>query len=228
MANDSFAVSQVLKLKVEEVLKLQKPLSVIGNALSDVYLEPADLTELKNEKDGFTIIAVGRLDENKNHRLLINAFVEAAIPGARLMLIGNGPLFDEYSKLIAEQGLQESVFLTGHLPKERVRAIMLASHLMVVSSIVETFSVVVIEAHACGLPVVSTNCGGPNELINNTNGILLSVNTQAEMANAIKRVYEKETMYNRKMIRINTIAEFGPEAIATKYSNAYEKVLQDY
>lgn len=225
-AHQSFAVSHVLKSKVEEIVKPQKPLSVIGNALSEIYFLPTDFTDSGIEKKHFEVIAVARLDENKNHRLLIQAFSEAAIPLARLTLIGDGPLFEEYKKLVSEKGMENVVFFTGHLPKEKVRENMLKADLMVVSSFVETFSVVVIEAHACGLPVVSTDCGGPIELIDDSNGIILNKNTVTEMANAIIKIYENRTSYNKQEIRANTIAKYSPIAIASKYINVYEKVLK--
>lgn len=218
------AVSNALQEKVKETLSLQKPVEIIGNAVSAVYTLPVDFPSLPAPA-AFTVVAVGRLDENKNHALLLTAFAKAGIGNARLIIAGEGELSSGLKDLAVSLGVGAAVTFTGRLPKEKVRELLLTSSVLVVSSKVETFSVVVTEAHCCGLPVISTPCGGPAELITSANGILLNGFSEEEMASALRTVFSNKDIYNREQIRQTVLAKYGPDAIASQYLALYEKVI---
>lgn len=219
------AVSDALRKKVKEILSLGKPIEVIGNAVPAVYAQPVDFTLLP-APEIFTVVAVGRLDDNKNHSLLLRAFAKSGISNAKLIIAGEGELSSSLEELAASLGIGQLLTLTGRLPKEATRALMLRSSVLVVSSKVETFSVVVTEAHSCGLPVISTPCGGPAELINDQNGILLNDFSEEEMATALRTVFNHRENYNRRLIRETVLAKYGPDAIASQYLGLYEKVVE--
>jgi glycosyltransferase involved in cell wall biosynthesis len=218
------AVSNALRDKVKEVLSLEMPIEVIGNAVPALYALPVDFTVLPAPAI-FAVVAVGRLDENKNHTLLLRAFAKSGINHAKLVIAGEGELASPLKELAVSLGVAEAVTFTGRLPKEEIRALMFRSSVLVVSSKVETFSVVVTEAHSCGLPVISTPCGGPAELITSANGILLNDFTEEAMATALRIVFANKDNYNRRQIRENVLSKFGPDAIATQYMGLYEKVI---
>ncbi len=222
MADALTSVSNTLRQKVIEKIHPEKPICVIGNTLSDEYLNPVDFFKSKNE---FTVIAAGGFDENKNYTLLIRAFAKASLPDSRLIIAGEGKLLSKLKLLIDKLNLNLVVLLPGKLSANEIRTLMLQSDILVVSSYVETFSVVTIEAHACGLPVIATNCGGPSELINHENGILLQTFEEEEMANAIQEIYRHRNNYSKEKIRASVLAKYSPEIIARKYINIYSDIL---
>lgn len=112
------------------------------------------------------IIAVGRMEPQKNFSLLIRAFarVRAQMP-ARLVILGDGGERDMLAALVAQMGLQDDVALLGFVPNPH--AYVAKATLMVLSSDFESLANVVIEAMAVGTPVVATDCpSGPAEALN--------------------------------------------------------------
>lgn len=218
------AVSISLAKKIKEVTGTQSNIQIIANALDPIY----ENIELKTDpQKEFTIISVARFDENKNQALLLKAFAGAALPVSRLILIGKGETEEMLRSLVSELSIDEQVQFKGHLPSVEVKDLMLSADLLVVSSIVETFSVVTIEAHACGLPVLSTPCGGPNELIDEENGIVLKGFSESEMTAALQEMYHNYSRYNKTHIRRKAIEKYSANAIAMEYTRLYCKLSQN-
>ena len=131
------------------------------------------------------ILALGRLVPEKDFSLLISAFARLSMRDARLVIIGDGP---ERARLESEAralGVAERVELPGYANEpwsyfERAR-------ICAVSSRSESFSNVVVEALAHGLPVVSTDCGGPREIISRPEeGVLVPVGDEAALSAALQ------------------------------------------
>jgi len=131
--------------------------------LSKVHISYPWLKKVSN----LVIIAAGRLTKQKDFSTLINAFaiVRNEI-NASLIIIGEGPLRSDLESLITKLSLQESIFLPGFV--DNPFAVMKKAQLFVLSSAWEGLPTVLIEAMACGTPVVSTDCpSGPMEILEN-------------------------------------------------------------
>ena len=116
----------------------------------------------------FTFVVVSDLvDDNKNISGTIEAFNRIKSEGstAELVLIGDGPDRDQILKKISESPFSGSIQYKGRLQNIEVLDSMQRCHCLVVNSRIETFSVVTLEARALGLHVISTRCGGPEELV---------------------------------------------------------------
>lgn len=124
------------------------------------------------ERDGIPsfspiLLYVARFQAFKNHKLLIEAFskVLREVPEARLILAGSGPLLKETMEAVAKSGIAESVRFLGEILHADLPAVNQAATLAVISSEYESFCFTAIEAMACGLPVVTTDCGWVPKLI---------------------------------------------------------------
>ena len=108
-----------------------------------------------------TVVAVGRLTWQKAYDDLITAMarVMAAEPEYRLVLVGDGQLHDDLRARAVAAGISDRVEITGMLPQAAVVEILRRSEIFVTSSISEGFPKSLIEAMACGLPVVATDVG---------------------------------------------------------------------
>jgi glycosyltransferase involved in cell wall biosynthesis len=114
---------------------------------------------------GQRVLFIGRLDAVKGVPVLLDAFaaLRAAVPGARLTLVGDGP--DRAGLEAAAAALGEAVRFTGYLSQQAVAAELDAHDVLVLPSFAEGVPVVLMEAMASRLPVIATRVGGVAELV---------------------------------------------------------------
>lgn len=127
-------------------------------------IDPADQPFVTT--DGPVFVTVGRLVRQKGHAHLIRAFagLVRSVPNARLLIIGEGPLRDRLSALIAAAGLGDHVRLCGQ--RQEVAPYLAAADWFVFSSLWEGMPNTVLEALAAGTPVISADCRtGPREIL---------------------------------------------------------------
>lgn len=145
-----------------------------------------DLTFFHNS-DIFKFITVGRLSYEKGHLNLIKAFKKVLLqkPNAYLVIIGDGELKRSINAIIQDFKLDKQVFLLGN--RRNPYKFLDKSDVFVLSSYYEGFPNSLIEALACGLPVISTNCDyGPREILgNNEYGLLVEVNSIKSLAESM-------------------------------------------
>ena len=117
---------------------------------------------------------------------MIEAFHQANFNNdVYLYIIGEGHLHPNLQKMINTFGLNEQIKLLGMMNRNEIGQIMQKSDAFVLASRVETFGVVYIEAMLAGLPVIATACGGPEEFVDEDNGILIPVDNVELLAKAM-------------------------------------------
>jgi glycosyltransferase involved in cell wall biosynthesis len=137
------------------------------------------------------ILSVGRLTRQKNFSLLIEAFSDlSARRPCRLVILGEGEERARLEALVTERGLSERVSLPGFLPNPF--ALMKRAAVFALSSDWEGLPTVLIEALACGVPVVATDCeSGPDEILDGGSfGRLVPTGDQASLASALEDTIE--------------------------------------
>lgn len=180
----------------------------------------AEASEIKNKK----IVAVGRLIEQKNHSLLINAFkiVHEVYPEYKLYIYGEGKLKCELTKEIQSIGLEQSVFLPGNVID--IHEKIADTEIFVLSSNYEGLSNALLESMLMGLPCISTNCAGSNEvIINNYNGILVEVGNVQELVHSILQLIKDKD--KAKILGINakkSVQYMEKDNIVLKWQNVID------
>lgn len=141
------------------------------------------------------IVSVGRLIEQKNHRMLIDAFniIKDRYPEYQLVIYGEGPLRPEIEKYIEEMGLTNRTSLPGNVSDvhERIKK----ANAFVMCSNFEGMPNALIESMALGIPSISTDCpcGGPKSLIESgMNGLLVPVGDVDSLVEAIIKIIDNE------------------------------------
>ena len=170
--------------------KIQERSVVIPNPINNVFFVEKPF----NGKRKKVIVTVGRLTNQKNHKLLIDAFriVQKKYKDYQLYIYGEGELEDYLKKYAESLNLNGCIVFKGnsnHLEKE-----LYDFKMFVLSSNYEGMPNALMEAMALGLPCISTDCpiGGPKYLINNNNGLLVPTNDVDELAKAMIKVIEDE------------------------------------
>lgn len=162
---------------------IQKRSCIIFNPLLQTLPKPYE--GIRNKE----IVAVGRLNSQKNYLMLIEAFniVHLKHPDYKLKIYGEGPQRSELEMFIQKESLEQSVFLMGQVKDvhEKIRN----ASMFIMSSDYEGLSNALIEALALGLPVITTDHGGggARELINDgVNGLLIPVGASEILAQKIE------------------------------------------
>ncbi|MFJ8412542.1 glycosyltransferase family 4 protein [Bacillus paramycoides] len=135
----------------------------------------------------FLMFYAAEFNKNKNQSLLIRllAQLKNEIPHAKLLLAGEGPLMKECKKIATQLGVSSMVHFLGY--RNDIAPLLQMCDLAVASSYREGLPVNIMEAMACGLPVVATDNRGHRELIlNNENGWIISHSKIGEMSDKIK------------------------------------------
>jgi glycosyltransferase involved in cell wall biosynthesis len=209
--------------QVGELLAAQYPGSrwdCLPNPLGDAFV--ADLPS--PARDGaprpFIFLSAARLSPEKGLARLIEAFAEAFEGDAavRLRLAGHGPIRAALEQLCRERGVAAQVDFLGLLSAPEVRAEMEAADAFVLASDVETFGVVVIEALACGRPVVVTASGGPDHLVDAGNGLLIPTGDRHALREALTEMRRRAAGYDRAAIRAAALRDYGPAAFARRFA----------
>jgi glycosyltransferase involved in cell wall biosynthesis len=137
------------------------------------------------------IVAAGRLQEQKGFDVLLRAFQAVRrVRDVRLIIMGEGEDRAKLERLVAELGLGDSVSLIGFV--ENPYAMMARAQVFVLSSRWEGFSLVLVEAMACGAPIVSTDCpSGPREVLaDGRYGKLVPIEDPVSLSEAIVQVLD--------------------------------------
>lgn len=175
------------------------------------------------------IVSVGRLEKQKNHKLLLNAFAAIAeqFPEFILEIYGEGSLRPILEKQIVECRLEKRVFLKGYTPQVLMKIRQAA--LFVLPSDYEGLSNALIEAMAIGIPVISTDhpTGGARMIIQpGVNGVLIPVGDTYSMAKAMEFVLT-DNLYSEKIskeaCKISNL--ISAEKIATQWAAFLQKIV---
>jgi glycosyltransferase involved in cell wall biosynthesis len=193
-------------------------------------IEPgiADLPLRATERqDTFRFISIGNLIPVKGHELLLRAFAKsfAGNGGVELRIAGDGPLDTLLEDLTKELGIESQVTFLGRLSRKAVITELDTADALVLSSLVETFGVVLIEAMARGKPVVATRCGGPEWIISADDGIVVDSGDVDALANGMDTMLKCRNGYHDHDIRQRAFARFGSDHVAGLLESFYRDAL---
>jgi len=211
----------IAKKKFNKVCKISK-VHGVGVDLTAYYPQTPEVVEQNRHKFGFTkddfiLTYIGRLVKDKNQSFVIKIMRELVKINKhfKLLLVGLGDK-DTYQKLIDKYNLNDHVFLLGF--REDINDIINISDIIVSSSLHEGLPRNIMEAMACGKPIIATNVRGHTDLIiDNVNGYLFRVNDEHGFIERVLYLYQHEDV--RK--------EFGERSLKMVEKYKLDHVLEE-
>lgn len=216
----NIAVSKTLAVLLEN--KFNRPFSFIPNIIDVDFYKPK---ERESTKITYTFINIATFITGKNQLMLIDSFARTfgRNENYQLKIAGFGLLKSELEKRVKKHNLEDRILIFDQQSREGVKKLLNDSDCFVLSSLYETFGVVLIEALSCGLPVVATRCGGPESIVVNEDlGILCDIDADS-IGKAMKQVTERK--YNSNIIRQYVLDNYSDEVIGNNYLSIYKSII---
>jgi len=172
------------------------------------------------------LITVGRLVEVKGFDLLIDALASARASGldATLDIVGEGPLRSALAGRAAARGVGDVVSFRGALAPDAIAEALLRADAYVLPSRKEGFGVALVEAMATGLPTIATDSGGPLDIVQAGQGVLVAPLDVDALASALSGVRDLVHASSGRVIAASIAARFSRTAVATRLVDLYREV----
>jgi glycosyltransferase involved in cell wall biosynthesis len=178
----------------------------------------------KNKK---IILYFGRLHYQKNVELLVRSFslIKDKIKDVKLIIVGTG---NQYNKLKRMTDNNQDIVMTGFVSDKELVEYMRAADVVVFPSRGENASFTIMEAMACGLPVVSSDVGNAKKILGDDRGILMKDYTEKEIADICTRVISDEKL--KKKIGMDArdyvVKNHSWDKISKQTEELYKSILE--
>lgn len=234
-----YKVKEVEKIIIKYVFKNANEVICVSNGLKNIIsLYKRDIKVIpnmvdcenfnKNHKEKnegikeFTFLSLCYLNRNKGIDILIQAFVKYfKNSNSKLIIGGDGPERERLEVLSKELGINDKVEFKGALSRNEVVKEMTECDVFILPSRYETFGVVLIEALASGKPIISTKNGGAEDIITESNGLIVEVDDIDQLGKAMENVQNNYNQYDKKEIREMCINKYSKEVVVKKIENIY-------
>jgi 1,2-diacylglycerol 3-alpha-glucosyltransferase len=215
------APSRTLK-KILQEHKIRKPIDIIPNGIDTDFFHPFEKTVARKKlgiNGGGIFLSLGRLGHEKSTDVVIRSFENL---DAKLIIVGRGPAEKKLKKLTRKLGLQNKVAFKGFVPEKLKPLYYSAADALVIASEFETQGLVVVEAMACGTPVIGANSGAVPEIIQEKkNGYLFEPRNVEELTEKIG-MFEPSKRMEKNAIK--TSKNYSIEKCAAELEKFYRSL----
>ncbi len=219
------SVSKALRDRMIEIGVKPEKIKVLYNGIDGELFKPLNKftirNELKIDKNRKVILFVGNLKPVKGLAYLLEAFtdiIKKERQDIEMIIIGEGELRKELEEKIKKYGIQNFVYILGTKPHHEITKWMNACDILCLPSLSEGVPNVILEALACGIPVVASNVGGIPEIINCSDyGILVEPGNSHKLKQALleclDKIWDRELIhaYSKKFSWLNNANELYNE-----------------
>lgn len=221
------------KLVIKGILR--DKVSVIPNGVDIHYYTNTTKKEPEQSNSEFVVLTVGRIIQHKGQINIIKCAPEvvARFPQVRFIFVGpiaSEHYFDVLKKTIRELGLEQNIKITRDVSQKELLLYYQLCDLYLQPSLEEGFCITMIEAMACGKPIIGTPVGEIATLITESKaGILISCPLPTEISNAIIQLLADEKLRKElgKRAREYVVANYSWAAVARQTANQYCRILRE-
>jgi len=220
-------VSDSLREHIES-FGIETNYAVVPNVINTDFFEPIEVgrggrAERKKKK----MIFIGGLAPRKGIPYLLEA-LKIVRDGGRndfiMHIVGDGPYRKRYEEMAKNMNIDDNVIFHGKVTDEEKLRLLQEVDFMVLPSLYESFGVVLLEAMACGKPVITTLSGGQKEFVNENTGILVPPKDANALADAIEYMLDHCHEYSPQKLHEYVRENFSYEAVGRQLHEIYESV----
>jgi teichuronic acid biosynthesis glycosyltransferase TuaC len=222
-AQHVLAVSQALRNRLVELGVEQEKISVLRNGVNTQLFLPLPRARLRKRLGlgGQVLLSVGNLVSVKGHDLAVAAL--PYLPDATLVIVGDGPERGSLQTLADRLGVRGRLRLLPPMPQETLREYYNAADVLILASQNEGWPNVLLEAMACGTPVVASRVGGVPEVVGAPEaGRLLTDRTPRKLADS---VHDLLVAYPDRNATRRYAQQFGWEEVSESQMRLYRQVI---
>ncbi len=220
-AKQVLCVSEWLKKQVEEYRA--DSLSVIPNMVNTDYFVPAPAIVQSPDTKKVRIFTTTAMNESKGTTDMLSAlYLLKNQHDFQLRILGFGSKLKKYQKLAEHMQLKNIVWLDEMNREQYVQELQKCDFYLMPSRL-EAFSMVMIEAMACGKPVLATACGGPEEIMNPECGLMVPPENPQAMAEGINKMISTYQNYSSSKIREQILQKYSHKEISKDIYSIYSK-----
>lgn len=216
------AVSQSLADRVRQ-LGLADEVTVLHNFLPDLFGSVVE--QQRPAERGFSFLSVGGPSHAKGTDVLLRALAKVS-PDVTLRVVGDSPEMTFFQHLAADLGVSQRVQWLGAVPRDQMSELYQACDAFVLPSQGETFGIAFIEALAFGKPLIATRCGGPEDIVNAGNGLLVPLNSVDDLVVAMMDMVANAGLYKPEALREDFLARFSASAALARIEAWYLAVIR--
>lgn len=218
------ALSYALKRKLCELGIKPEKILIVPNGVDITRFVPIE----ECFREDF-ILFVGSLIQRKGVRYLLEAMVEVSkiFPGYRLIIAGDGPEAKFLKWKVNELGISKQVDFVGFQSQDGVRALMQRARVLVLPSLEEGMGVVLVEAMACGTPVVASRVDGILDVVTPDVGVLVPPKDPMELAKGIRTILENPIRWKEysHQARARAVNYYSWDRIASQFVEIYRSLI---
>ena len=214
-------VGSLLKKSIVELTGTKKEIMIIPNVVSD-FFKP-----VQENHTGFRFISSGRLVPGKQFDKIVEAFLNVFQGNAdvSLTLVGNGEEYNKLAEIVQKRKAEKQVHLLGTMSRQKTAELVAKSDALVVFSGLETFCVPVIEAWACGKPVIATITTVLADNPDARLGIMVDWCDIQSLEKAFQDMYNHYENYNSNWLIKYAREHFSEEAVYDQIAKLYNNVM---
>ena len=200
-------------------------LQYIPNASNELFFQPAAESR---QPDPFTLLTLARFEPQKGIPYLLEAFKKLGEehPEALLKIGGEGEEERLYKKMARELGIEGKIEWLGEINRKQVLKQLQQCSAFVLPSLHENLPLVLLEAIACGKPIIATRCGGPESIINARNGLLVEPANAEALSKALAHMYKNHHTYDVKEIRDDFYKKYSRPLVCRQIMALYKEAIQ--
>jgi L-malate glycosyltransferase len=218
------SVDSTISMKFLRKIGILNAIRIIPNVIT---IDAAQLQRTTNHSQNDKIVGlhISILNERKNVYDIIQAIARLSLSRQdfEIHIIGEGEQKASLIELAKNLNvLNRFVFFHGYVTDEQKIEFITLSDFHILNSDAEGFSVVTAESLCYGLPVIITDCGGPEDFVSDKNGILIKRRDLQGLSVALEKMIDTARMYNRSQISAEACARFAPAVIAQQTYEMYE------